>query len=214
MLEFIFKFSEISRNLREVSTNHNYLAIPSHPKQGLDIGPLDYNNSTPLRSYFFCPSHLGFCYPWLNPVLQVVWHTWSRRVQYRRYESTYILFYKGRRRRNRIYLLYARCRRCIHCAGWFFTFPSSDEAILWRVSSAVLTGIAFLLPLFLVLLASLKTSRSHDQLEQLAFYVLIIILLVYVVSRLFLLVEAFISLRHLNPGMLALVKWTSFLPHI
>ena len=106
--------------------------------------------------------------------------------------------------------------RGIHCAGWFFTFPPSDEAILWRVSSAVLTGIAFLIPLLLVLLASLKTSRSHDrlELEQLAFYVLIIILLVYVVSRLFLLVMAFIFLRHLTPGMLALVKWTSFLPHI
>ena len=33
----------------------------------------------------------------------------------------------------------------IHCAGWFFDFPSSAEAMLWRVSSAVLTGIAFLL---------------------------------------------------------------------
>ena len=32
----------------------------------------------------------------------------------------------------------------IHCAGWFFNFPSSDEAMLWRVSSAVLTGTAFL----------------------------------------------------------------------
>ena len=35
----------------------------------------------------------------------------------------------------------------IHCAGWFFNFPSSDEAVLWRVSSTVVTGIAFLLPL-------------------------------------------------------------------
>ena len=41
-----------------------------------------------------------------------------------------------------------------------------------------------------------------------------IMLLVYVVSRLLLLVEAFVSLRHLTPGMLALVKWTSFIPHI
>ena len=37
----------------------------------------------------------------------------------------------------------------IHCAlaGWFFDFPSSNEVKLWRVSSAVLTCIAFLLPL-------------------------------------------------------------------
>ena len=31
----------------------------------------------------------------------------------------------------------------IHCVGWFFNFPSGDEALLWRVSSAVLTGLAF-----------------------------------------------------------------------
>ena len=24
----------------------------------------------------------------------------------------------------------------IHCAGWFFDFPSSDEAMLWRASAA------------------------------------------------------------------------------
>ena len=33
----------------------------------------------------------------------------------------------------------------IHCVGWFFNFPSRAEAMLWRVSSAVLTGIAILL---------------------------------------------------------------------
>ena len=37
----------------------------------------------------------------------------------------------------------------IHCIGWFFSFPSSDEAMMWRISSAVLTGTAFILPIFL-----------------------------------------------------------------
>ena len=41
----------------------------------------------------------------------------------------------------------------IHCAGWFFDYPSSAEAMLWRVSSAVLTGIAFLFPILLFFLA-------------------------------------------------------------
>ena len=109
----------------------------------------------------------------------------------------------------------------IHCAGWVFTFPSSDEAMLWRVCSAVLTGIAFLLPLLVFLTSVLyKTLNSSDELFSFfvdgffvhTFYT--IILLAYVVSRLLLLVEAFISLRHLTPGMLALVKWTSFIPHI
>ena len=95
----------------------------------------------------------------------------------------------------------------IHCAGWFFNFPSTEEATLWRVCSAVLTCIAFLLPTLISLSYFLGLPYSV-----LAFY--IIILLAYVVSRLLLLVEAFISLRYLTPGMLALVKWTSFIPHI
>ena len=104
----------------------------------------------------------------------------------------------------------------IHCAGWFFDFPSSDEAMLWRVSSAVLTGSAVLIPL-LVFLAALVVAHIYDddlQFKRFGVPVLTIFLLVYVVSRLLLLVEAFISLRHLTPGMLALVQWTSFIPHI
>ena len=44
----------------------------------------------------------------------------------------------------------------IHCIGWFFDFPSSDEAaMLWRVSSAVLTGTAFLLPILYIFVIGL-----------------------------------------------------------
>ena len=94
----------------------------------------------------------------------------------------------------------------IHCAGWFFIFPSSEEAILWRVCSVVLTGIAFLLPpLFFF---ALVTGGRFQ------YFLVIVAFIVYVLSRLFLLVEAFISLRHLSSGMLAPVKWTSFIPHI
>ena len=99
----------------------------------------------------------------------------------------------------------------IHCAGWFFNFPSNDEAILWRVCSAILTGIAFLSPLYTILLASLTRFKS---LRWPITIIAVLTLLSYIVSRLLLLVEAVISLRHLTPGMLALVKWTSFIPHI
>ena len=97
----------------------------------------------------------------------------------------------------------------IHCVGWFFNFPSSAEAMLWRVSSAVLTVVAFLSPIIIFFLAILYDIQEYFTIALSA-----IIILVYVVSRLLLIVEAFISLRHLTPGMLALVKWTSFLPHI
>ena len=104
----------------------------------------------------------------------------------------------------------------IHCAGWFFDFPSTAEAMLWRVSSAVLTGMAFLFPIFLMffgILGSIFINRTRLP-EQYIVTVYSIMIVVYVVSRLLLLVEAFVSLRHLTPGMLALVKWTTFIPHI
>ena len=97
----------------------------------------------------------------------------------------------------------------IHCAGWFFNFPSNVEAILWRVCSAILTCIAaFLFPVQFFILLDPNGSRWLN------IVISVLILLAYVVSRLLLLVEAVISLRHLTPGMLALVKWTSFIPHI
>ena len=103
----------------------------------------------------------------------------------------------------------------IHCAGCFFKFFSGEEAMMWRVSSTVLTGIAFILPLYFTFLGLfLKTSDSTSRLRRYLITAFTIILLVYVVSRLLLLLEAFISLRHLTPGMLALVRWTSFIPHI
>ena len=103
----------------------------------------------------------------------------------------------------------------IHCVGWFFNFPSSVEAMLWRVSSAVLTGMAFLFPILIIFVGLLSQFISNtNRQDRLGIAFFSIMILVYVVSRLLLLVEAFISLRHLTPGMLALVTWTSFIPHI
>ena len=72
------------------------------------------------------------------------------------------------------------------------------------------TSSAFLLPLLTTLLWNIFDNLQFDLF---GLPVLAIIFLVYVVSRI-LLVKAFISLRHLTPGMLALAKWTSFIPHI
>ena len=70
----------------------------------------------------------------------------------------------------------------IHCIGWFFNFPSSDEAMLWRVSSAVLTGIAFLFPILFTFMGFLLMgSNSGNSLqERFAIAVFSIMLLVYV----------------------------------
>ena len=103
----------------------------------------------------------------------------------------------------------------IHCAGWNFNFPSNNEATLWQVSSALITTIPLLLLFIIYILGNIWDELENDTLDNpVMLFIFAIILLAYVVSRLLLLVEAFISLRHLTPGMIALVTWTSFIPHI
>ena len=207
----------ISKNLRLAPKKNHHLATPPHLNQGFDIDPFHYNDSICPRAHFFYLSHLGFCHPWLLDVIQVGWNDddWFQRHQNGRYEITHLLFHR-KWRWTRIYVFFPILGVIfggIHCAGWFFYFPSSDEAMLWRVSSAVITGIPFLYALVIYLLKILNDLITWD-LNFLFLPLSIIALLVYVVSRLLLLVEAFISLRHLTPGMLAVVKWTSFIPHI
>ena len=95
----------------------------------------------------------------------------------------------------------------IHCVGWFFDFPSSAEAMLWRVSSAILTITAFAS-------AGVGIFKGDRYSRDEGGFLVAPTIIISVVCRLILTVEAFISLRHLTPGMLALVKWTSFIPHI
>lgn len=87
-------------------------------------------------------------------------------------------------------------------AGWLFIFPSSAiQAILWRVSSGVLTGIAFLShDIFHI------GHVIHYKLARPLGFSAVLLVVIFVLSRLLLLVLAFISLRHLTPGMLVVVK--------
>ena len=102
----------------------------------------------------------------------------------------------------------------IHCAGWFFEFPSNDEAILWRVCSTILTSFPVLFPLYFFFLARLYGFLDSINRPVAVNPLSVLFILIYAMSRLLLLVEAVISLRRLTPGTLALVNWTSFIPHI
>ena len=88
----------------------------------------------------------------------------------------------------------------IHCAGWLFP-SSTNQAMLWRVSSGVLTGIAFLShDIFHI------GHVIHFKFARPLGFGAILLIFIFILLRLFLLVQAFISLRHLTPGMLTVVK--------
>ncbi|KAH9957227.1 hypothetical protein BC827DRAFT_1138343 [Russula dissimulans] len=100
----------------------------------------------------------------------------------------------------------------IHCIGWSFTFPSNTERTLWRVASISITSIPIVLSLFFVLplgdsfrgLVPKWIFRNFNRLQ----------LFVYVLSRLVLLILAFLTLRLLPPAAYHTVRWTSFIPHL
>jgi hypothetical protein len=110
----------------------------------------------------------------------------------------------------------------IHCIGWSFTFPSSTEGTLWRVTSISITSI----PIVVSLCLSVFDSDSFDDfrdwwndyvpemIQLLIALFLLLPLFLYILSRLVLLILTFITLRSLTPETYYTVHWTSFIPHI
>ncbi|KAF8516558.1 hypothetical protein BU17DRAFT_50787 [Hysterangium stoloniferum] len=109
----------------------------------------------------------------------------------------------------------------IHSIGWFYTFPTHTEALLWRVCSVLGIAIPGLFSIFFglmsvsgSLLEILSDRNLYTWLLARISVPLIATLPVYILARLGLLVEAVISLRALPSKAYANVEWTSFLPHI
>jgi hypothetical protein len=102
----------------------------------------------------------------------------------------------------------------LHLFAWNFTFPTEVERTLWRVSSFV----TFLVPVTFVVV-SVLISMIYDEvfgirIMNTTWYRLLLILtgLVYLVARLFLLVESFRSLYFL-PADVFVTTWASNIPH-
>ena len=105
----------------------------------------------------------------------------------------------------------------LHCAAWFFIFPSHAELIIWRVCSAVISIIPLGL-LFTSIAAFWSESNSISkklwQILEYTFLPSLLFLPIYAIARLILLAEALVALRYLPLDALAVVDWLSFLPHI
>ena len=106
----------------------------------------------------------------------------------------------------------------VHCAGWFFTYPSHAEELIWRICSTFTAALPW--PM---IATKLLYDREEDDGDIVSCSCLSVILLIpvmivcamaYVVARLLLLGEAFAALRFLPPEARAVVQWVEFLPHI
>jgi hypothetical protein len=98
----------------------------------------------------------------------------------------------------------------IHSLGWSFEFRSIIERALWRVASLSITGVPIMIFVLYGLVSAIKTSFV----ETCAFIAVILIVFLYILSRLVLLVLPFLCLGSLPPATFHIVHWTSFIPHI
>ena len=121
----------------------------------------------------------------------------------------------------------------IHLSAWSFEFPSRVESIIWRAACFIIIGSSFALlavpswdalDYYFVLsyydpgLSIWKDWRALKLMQALNKVVGYgsagLLLLCYAASRLYLVVESFISLRHVPIGVYAAVPWVENIPHV
>ncbi|KAL9012853.1 MAG: hypothetical protein Q9173_002404 [Seirophora scorigena] len=112
----------------------------------------------------------------------------------------------------------------VHATAWHGHFPSRVEALLWRASSICIAGSGFTwilinmlartFPFFKVYWKRVETIRAHwtslvglGSLASLCG-------LAYLLARIYLVVESFISLRKLPASAFDTMEWTQLVPHL
>ena len=102
----------------------------------------------------------------------------------------------------------------IHLTAWGLIFPSTTEGILWKLSSIGIMG-AFPLDLVLNFFCYCVVWISGlDVYITLPAYVFWPLSVFYAFCRVYIVVEAFLSLRHVSLGAYAAVPWVQSIPHL
>ncbi|KAI0104266.1 hypothetical protein GGR51DRAFT_229503 [Nemania sp. FL0031] len=119
----------------------------------------------------------------------------------------------------------------VHLLGWNFAYPSSVEQLLWRISvvtlasvSAVAVGIIHMLDTFgyqgrynltwVWIKFQREEPRSSQKCQKLLDMVLGFVVLLLTAARLYIILEAILSLRSLPADVFVTVNWTDFFPHV
>ncbi|KAJ4258825.1 hypothetical protein NW762_007912 [Fusarium torreyae] len=102
----------------------------------------------------------------------------------------------------------------VHCLAWNADFATQAERNLWRIACVdlVMAGV-----LYFILLAFFLAAEDNS--AHAVAHVIIVTLgmghfAIYIGARIFLVVEAFVSVRHLREEAYETVGWVSWIPHI
>ncbi|KAJ7700414.1 hypothetical protein B0H17DRAFT_1128831 [Mycena rosella] len=103
----------------------------------------------------------------------------------------------------------------IHCAAWSASFPSADELWMWRICSLLIVTIPSLVGVFTALVGMAPSNSRAQDIYNGAFSITLVLgVPIYIISRLFLIILPFTTLRALPPGAFTDVNWSVYIPHL
>ena len=115
-----------------------------------------------------------------------------------------------------------------HTTAWRFAFPTDAERLLWRIACVdTMGGVISLLAIFSIVVflhehdakRLLRAFFAREKgMTPLLYQMLIVVGILnvpfFIVSRLNIIVETFISLRHVQWGVYTTVNWTDYIRHL
>ena len=105
----------------------------------------------------------------------------------------------------------------IHLTAWDNHFASKTEQLLWKIACFATIGM---MPITLLqrniwVYIDTKTERTQEIVwDRLFWYLASPRIVLYILLRLYIVVEAFVSLRHVPIGVYAAVSWVQAIPHV
>ena len=104
----------------------------------------------------------------------------------------------------------------IHVASWNIILPSDVELWMWRASSiyCLILGVTFVMITFVMIFGSSDFDKPESWMKFFISWFILFVVVLYIIVRVYMIVEVFISLRALPPSAFESVQWSSFLPHV
>ena len=109
------------------------------------------------------------------------------------------------------------CYGGIHLSAWNVQFPSQIEQSMWRAACFSIMGglpVSLCIIGIIGLFGEVVGHRFDIAIYSFCFAFPILAVLVYVGARVFVMIESFISVRHLPIGVYTTVGWSNYVPHL